>query len=116
MEINIIPFDYRTKIPTVSGVYFFLTKDNKTILYIGSTNNLRWRVNTHTQFRETTNLAWLECKENIRKLERDLIRSYKPKYNIRNGNQFLLYSLGRKREKELLARFNKKVLDKQNNL
>src|SRR3989344_6285150 len=83
------------KTPQKPGVYFFLDKNRK-ILYIGKATNLRSRLQSYFRKnaeRETSKRAMLEkvtrCKIQITNsdiealiLEADLIKKYRPPYNV----------------------------------
>ncbi|MBI2121674.1 MAG: GIY-YIG nuclease family protein [Candidatus Sungbacteria bacterium] len=80
------------KMPTESGVYIFQRR--KTPIYIGKAVNLKkrlvsyWRKNSSEKvrlmMREATKLEWIETKSEIEALlkEAELIKKFRPKYNI----------------------------------
>lgn len=84
---------FPSHIPTSPGVYFFLDKTGKK-LYIGKAANLRNRVRSYHDagvnpriaymLAEAVHLEWRETRSEIEALilESQLIKRYKPKYNI----------------------------------
>lgn len=86
-----------SKLPEVSGVYAF--KDKKEILYIGKSVNIKERVKNHFHhvkyreavilpktklFNRVTQVGYIETDSEIAALilEANLIKKYKPKYNV----------------------------------
>lgn len=82
------------KAPSTSGVYFFLK--NNDIVYIGKSVNIRARLRSHIENAKTDRKELLITQKSNRVgyivtdsefrailLESDLIRKYKPKYNVR---------------------------------
>lgn len=85
-------FINQKNIPSVAGVYIFLK--NKRPVYIGKAANLKKRlasyfrknqsVKTGQLVKEATNLKWIKAESEIDALikEAELIKKYRPKYNI----------------------------------
>ncbi|RMA93244.1 excinuclease ABC subunit UvrC [Hydrogenothermus marinus] len=80
--------------PEKSGVYIF--KNKKEYIYIGKAKNLKNRLKNHLQsikidykeqkiFEQSTDLEWLITSSDYEAfvLENELIKQYKPKYNVR---------------------------------
>ena len=94
--------DYVTKLPKLPGIYVFKNID-QTIIYIGKAKSLRHRVYSyfHNQddwkvlelIKEHTSIEYILTKNEIEALllEAQLIRTYKPKYNVlmKNNNPFV---------------------------
>ncbi|HHG73908.1 MAG TPA: excinuclease ABC subunit UvrC [Persephonella sp.] len=83
------------KAPEKPGVYIFKTGDGKYV-YIGKAKNLRNRLKGHLQqlkvdpkerkiFEESSKIEWIVTKSDYEAfvLENELIKQYKPKYNVR---------------------------------
>lgn len=82
------------ELPKSSGVYLFRNKE-KRIIYVGKAVNLRNRVGSYFHgehdsktvelVKNIVNLEWIEVSSEFEALvfEADLIKRYKPKYNIR---------------------------------
>ncbi len=81
--------------PEESGVYLF-KKDSKNYIYIGKAKNLKNRLKQHYQnlkldpkerkiFKESSTIEWIITKSDYEAfvLENELIKQYKPKYNVR---------------------------------
>ena len=83
------------RVPTEPGVYQFLNSQKK-IIYIGKAKNIRNRVRTYFQnsknmssktvslIKHIDNLEWIVVRNEVEALmtEANLIKRYKPKYNI----------------------------------
>ncbi len=82
-------------IPTDSGVYIFKDKNNN-ILYIGKAKNLRKRISSYLQknnldpktlllVKKINSINWIVTKNEVEALilENNLIKKYKPPFNIR---------------------------------
>ena len=81
--------------PEKSGVYLFQNK-KKEYIYIGKAKNIKKRLKNHFQqikidpkerkiFKESSNISWIITKSDYEAfvLENELIKQYKPKYNVR---------------------------------
>ena len=81
--------------PEEPGVYLF-KKDSKNYIYIGKAKNLKNRLKQHYQnlkldpkerkiFNESSTIEWIITKSDYEAfvLENELIKQYKPKYNVR---------------------------------
>jgi excinuclease ABC subunit C len=87
--------EFINKAPEESGVYLF--KDNKKqYVYIGKAVNIKNRLKNHYQqlkvdpkerkiFKESSSIEWIITKSDYEAfvLENELIKQYKPKYNVR---------------------------------
>ena len=95
--------DYIKKLPKLPGIYVFKDKDDG-ILYIGKAKNLLNRVSSYFRrqtddwkvqelIKEHATVEHILTKNEIEALllEAQLIRTYKPKYNVllKNGNPFV---------------------------
>ena len=105
MRLKFLPRKKIDSLPQKIGVYCFVGKNNKEILYIGKAVNIRERVKNHFHPHTTTRMfdvgvnqtsyhgkpftdktekiGWTETNSEIEALllEADLIKKYKPKYN-----------------------------------
>jgi excinuclease ABC subunit C len=83
------------KAPEESGVYLFKNKEGKYV-YIGKAKNLKNRLKGHLQnlkidpkerkiFEESSKIEWIITRSDYEAfvLENELIKQYKPKYNVR---------------------------------
>lgn len=81
-----MPLTNHKRIPPISAIYFCLD-ENRQILYIGQTENLRKRWQAHhryTQLKQLGNisLAWVPCKtEELEATEKHLIEVFQPSLN-----------------------------------
>ncbi len=86
--------DIINEAPETSGVYLF--KNESKYIYIGKAKNIKNRLKQHLQqvsinpkeekiFLESTHIEWLITKTDYEAyvLENELIKQYKPKYNVR---------------------------------
>ncbi len=88
--------------PEKSGVYIFQNK-KKEYIYIGKAKNIKKRLKNHYQqvkldpkerkiFKESSEIKWIITKSDYEAfiLENELIKQYKPKYNVRlkSGNGY----------------------------
>lgn len=92
MKFKSIPKDKINSLPQKIGVYCFVGKNNKNILYIGKAINVKERVKNHynqASFKDsffvskTEKIGWIETNSEIEALllEASLIKQHKPKYN-----------------------------------
>lgn len=88
-----------SNIPETPGVYFLKNKDNE-IVYIGKARNLRSRVTSHKQSKDSFknvepihSVEWVQLANEIEALikEREYIQHYQPKLNVllRDDKQYL---------------------------
>ena len=88
-----------SNIPETAGVYFLKNKNNE-IVYIGKARNLRSRVNSHKQSKDSfknvehiQSVEWVPMANEIEALikEREYIQHHQPKLNVllRDDKQYL---------------------------
>lgn len=84
---------FRRYLPTSPAVYFVI-QDNSEVIYIGQTQNLKHRWNSHHKIVEIKQISgdirigWyvVDDKHYLQSLEKSLIDLFKPKLNV--GSQF----------------------------
>lgn len=85
-NLPFVSFDNRAELPRDSGVYFVVQKTCKDILYIGKAKNLKTRFDGHHKLLDmhkhgAEKILFLCLPIQSLKIERDLIRQFKPILN-----------------------------------
>jgi len=89
---DLIKNDLKRVIPNKEGVYYLFNKGE--LVYIGISNNIRKRLFQHykEKLKDFDNVLWF-CSDRFKndrnkliKLEKNLIKYYKPIYNIHHSN------------------------------
>ena len=113
-----------SNIPEAPGVYFLKNKNNE-IVYIGKARNLRSRVNSHKQSKDSfknvepiQSIEWVQLANEIEALikEREYIQHYQPKLNVllRDDKQYLYIGVT-KQECPRIFTTHQPILSKQKN-
>lgn len=88
------------QIPQNPGVYFFSAKGGK-ILYVGKALNLRARLRSRVLPKETKSISWEILNSEVEALIREaqLIKKFRPKYNVLMRDDKQYFFVGFTREK-----------------